>query len=918
VTASESPGGRKIDTPSPATAAPSAALSPHGRVYLTELPAEGLPLGPGIARRIERAFEKGHGHGLLHLGAVETGTDLPPTLAFWRRFGRLFMTRLCATPDLAAQHRTVDIPPPAEDLGLLAAAAPPMMGGEYLTGDVLLGLWSDVQAAFRAELAEADGGLGEWLGRCDRAWSLVGRVCLHLAENKRDEAAPFAFLATYATRVSDRARVQHVPLGRALQEYAGEQNRAALLNLLLPVQKAATQSAFLREFVDSGEVFHPLAWTPKEAYRFLRDIPVFESSGLVVRVPDWWNPRRPPRPQVSVAIGKKAASALSVDGLLDFSVAVTLDGEKISREEWERILASTDGLALVKGRWVEIDRQKLEAVLQHWKSVERHASRDGLSFVEGMRLLAGAAIAPGEEPGAPEAAAEWSKVIAGDWLARALEGLRAPDSLGPADPGAELRTALRPYQQVGVRWLWLLDTLGLGGCLADDMGLGKTVQVIALLLLLRRRPEPGTSLLVVPASLLANWKSELDRFAPTLRVLVAHPSAMPTAELAALPAKRSAEVDVVLTSYGSLLRVPWIAQRDWRLVVLDEAQAIKNPGAKQTRAAKKLRARTRLALTGTPIENRLSDLWSLFDFVCPGLLGSAQAFGRFAKRLDARQQNAYAPLRSLVRPYILRRLKSDKAVIADLPDKTEMRVFCGLTRTQAALYQQAVEALAERIAKLDGIGRRGTVLAFLMRFKQICNHPSQWLGDNAYGPADSGKFARLRELGEEIASRQEKALVFTQFREMTAPLAGFLGEVFGRQGLVLHGETPVGKRKGLVDAFQRDDGPPFFVLSLKAGGTGLNLTAAAHVIHFDRWWNPAVEDQATDRAYRIGQRKNVLVHKFVCRGTVEEKIDSLIEGKRGMAGEILAGGGEAILTELPSDELIRLVSLDIRSALAEG
>ncbi|MBI5488121.1 MAG: DEAD/DEAH box helicase [Deltaproteobacteria bacterium] len=896
----------------------AAALSPHGKVYLASSPSDGPPLGPAASRRIERAFEKGHGHGLLHLGAVETATELPPTLAFWRNVSRLFMTRLCAAPDLASNYRTVDLPPPDDELAPLADAAPPMTGGEYLTGEVLWSLWSDVSAAFRVEVAEAAGGLGEWLARCDRAWSLVGRVCLHLAENKRDPQAPFAFLATYATRVSDRARVQHVPLGRALQEYAGEQNRAALLNLLLPVQKAAAQSKLLRELVDSGEVFHPLAWTPRDAYRFLMDIPLFEASGLVVRVPDWWNPKRPPRPQVSVTVGKNAASSLGVDGLLDFSVALTLDGEPLSREEWERIAAATDGLALIKGKWVELDRQKLDAVLQHWKSVQRHAGRDGVSFVEALRLLAGAAITPGEEPGGPEAPAEWSKVIAGDWLARTLAGLRSPDGLGPADPGAELRTTLRPYQQVGVRWLWLLDALGLGGCLADDMGLGKTVQVIALLLLLRRRSPAGTSLLVLPASLLANWKSELDRFAPALRVLIAHPSAMPAKELAALPPARVAKVDVVLTSYGSLLRLPWLQEREWSVVVLDEAQAIKNPGAKQTRAAKKLRARTRLALTGTPLENRLSDLWSLFDFACPGLLGSAQAFGRFVKRLDARERDAYAPLRNLVRPYILRRLKTDKSVIADLPDKTELRAFCGLTRVQAALYQQAVDELAKRLDKVAGIERRGTVLAFLMRLKQICNHPSQWLGDNAYAPGDSGKFARLRELGEEIASRQEKALVFTQFREMTSPLLEFLQQVFGRPGLVLHGETPVGKRQGLVDAFQRDDGPPFFVLSLKAGGKGLNLTAASHVLHFDRWWNPAVEDQATDRAFRIGQQKNVLVHKFVCRGTVEEKIDSLIEGKRGLATEVLAGGGEPLLTELPDDELLRLVSLDIRSALAEG
>jgi non-specific serine/threonine protein kinase len=377
------------------------------------------------------------------------------------------------------------------------------------------------------------------------------------------------------------------------------------------------------------------------------------------------------------------------------------------------------------------------------------------------------------------------------------------------------------------------------------------------------------------------------------------------------------DIDVVITSYGSLLRVPWIAEIPWRLAVLDEAQAIKNPDAKQTRTVKKLKAQARLALTGTPVENRLGDLWSIFDFVNPGLLGTAKEFTSFAKRLAARPNASYEPLRELVRPYILRRLKTDKTVISDLPDKTEIKAYCPLSRHQAALYQQAVKELAEQLADASGIQRKGLVLSFLMRFKQICNHPSQWLGDGAWSEPDSGKLGRLREIAEVVAAKQEKMLVFTQFREMTAPLAAFLGSVFARPGLVLHGETEVKKRKDLVRRFQEDEGVGFFVLSLKAGGSGLNLTAASHVVHFDRWWNPAVENQATDRAFRIGQTKNVLVHKFVCRGTVEEKIDQMIESKRQLSQELLEGGAELQLTELKDDELLRLVALDINKALKE-
>jgi non-specific serine/threonine protein kinase len=378
------------------------------------------------------------------------------------------------------------------------------------------------------------------------------------------------------------------------------------------------------------------------------------------------------------------------------------------------------------------------------------------------------------------------------------------------------------------------------------------------------------------------------------------------------------DLDLVVTSYGSLLRIPWLMESAWNLVVLDEAQAIKNPAAKQTRAVKRLNARSRLALTGTPVENRLGDLWSIFDFINPGLLGSAKQFTQFSKRLADRTHNPYGPLRELVRPYILRRLKTDKTVISDLPEKTEVKAFCQLSRKQAVLYQDAVDELASRLSDAYGIARKGMVLSFLMRFKQICNHPSQWLRDGAWAEEESGKWARLREIAEVIAARQEKMLVFTQFHEVTAPLASFLATIFGRPGLVLHGETEVKKRQQLVGRFQEDESVGFFVLSLKAGGSGLNLTAASHVVHFDRWWNPAVENQATDRAFRIGQKKNVLVHKFVCRGTVEEKIDQLIESKQSLSEGLLEGGADRVLTELKDEELLKLVRLDLQIAMKEA
>jgi len=593
---------------------------------------------------------------------------------------------------------------------------------------------------------------------------------------------------------------------------------------------------------------------------------------------------------------------------------VTLDGETLSEREIATLLAGTESLVLLRGQWVEVDRERLERAMRQFHEAETLAARDGLTFAEAMRMLSGATVADGE---AEAAVADWSSVTAGPWLAETLQKLRAPEGTD-VDTGPALHGTLRPYQRAGVQWLHLLSGLGLGACLADDMGLGKTIQVLALLLAQQRHGAVRRpNLLVAPASLLANWAAEIEKFAPDLNAMIVHPSAMTAEQVKQFTPAQAVQLDLAITSYGSLLRISALAETEWRFAILDEAQAIKNPNAKQTRAAKALKATARIALTGTPVENHLGDLWSIFDFINPGLLGSARQFSRYAKGLTDREHNPYGPLRELVRPYILRRMKTDKAIISDLPDKTEVKAYCSLSRKQAALYEQAVQDLAKRLQDADGIERKGIVLAMLMRLKQICNHPSQWLNDNAWAEQDSGKLARLREISEVVASRQEKLLVFTQFREMTAPLATFLGGIFGRPGLVLHGETAVKHRRALVQTFQDDETVPFFVLSLKAGGSGLTLTAASHVVHFDRWWNPAVENQATDRAFRIGQKRNVLVHKFVCRGTVEEKIDALIDSKQTVSDELLSGAGEINLTEMQDAELLRMVALDLNAAMRE-
>ena len=892
-------------------------LTPQGRL-LAEAADDAPDLDRRTAARLADAFARGSGHGLLQLGAGEVGQILPPTFVWWRAFAARYVAALCLHgPATESGAALPEVPAPdAAERASQMLTAPMMPGAEYLTPDTLQALWDDTAAACAAALAAAQTDLQSFLKHLNPAWNLVGRVHFNLAENRRDADAPFAFMATYTTRLSAQAKAQHVPLGQALREYAGAANRERLLSLLLPMQRAAEKCAWLQPMIDAGEVFHPLRWTPQDASRFLASVPELEGAGVVVRMPAAWRASRPPRPQVTGTVGARKPSALGLDGLLDFRMSVTLDGEVLSEQEIASLLAGTDSLVLLRGQWVEVDRERLQRAMQQFNEAEQLAAQDSLTFAEAMRMLSRVSVAADTEE---VASPEWSRVTAGPWLAETLQALRTPDG-SDVDPGPALHGTLRPYQRAGVQWLHLLSGLGLGACLADDMGLGKTIQVLSLLLLERRRNKGapvGPSLLVAPASLLANWSAEIEKFAPELRTLIIHPSAMTTAQVKNFTPALTAGLDLALTTYGSLLRIPALKDSEWRFAILDEAQAIKNPGAKQTRAAKALRAQARIVLTGTPVENHLGDLWSIFDFINPGLLGSAKQFSRYAKGLADRTANPYGPLRELVRPYILRRMKSDKTIIADLPDKTEVKAYCNLSRLQAALYAQAVQDLQKALEQTDGIQRKGLVLAMLVRFKQICNHPSQWLNDSAWAEEDSGKLTRLREIGEVVVARQEKMLVFTQFREMTAPLAAFLGGVFGRPGLVLHGETPVRNRRALVQRFQEDEMVPFFVLSLKAGGTGLTLTAASHVVHFDRWWNPAVENQATDRAFRIGQKKNVLVHKFVCRGTVEEKIDRLIESKRDLSDELLAAGGEIRLTELKDEELLQLVSLDLHAAMKD-
>jgi non-specific serine/threonine protein kinase len=644
-----------------------------------------------------------------------------------------------------------------------------------------------------------------------------------------------------------------------------------------------------------------LALNTEEAHRFLSTAaPALGTAGFGVQLPGWWtkaSSRLGLRLTASTPVqpGRVDAgnAALGFDALAEFGYDMAVGGQALTAEELAELAETKAPMVRLRGQWVELDVRRLAAGL---KLVGR---REHATVGELLRLGLGIDTAP---DGLPVEGVE-----ADGWLGELLSG-RAEQRLSAIQTPESFCGQLRPYQSRGLSWLDFLHRAGLGGVLADDMGLGKTVQLLALL---AHDAGAGPSLLVCPMSLVGNWHREAARFTPHLRVHVHHGKERARGKRFT---DAVAAADLVVTTYALAARdASDLRKISWRRVVVDEAQAIKNAATKQATAIRSLPAATRIAVTGTPVENRLADLWSILEFVNPGLLGPAATFKKqYAEPIERHGDDLAAErMRRFTGPFILRRVKTDKSIIADLPDKLEMDVVCNLTAEQAALYQAVVDDMLERIEATDGIERRGLVLATMTKLKQVCNHPAHFLRDGSQLAGRSGKLECLDDILDEVLAVGEKALLFTQYAEFGALLRGHLAGRFGREVLFLHGGVAKPDRDEMVARFQADDAasPPIFVLSLKAGGTGLTLTAANHVVHVDRWWNPAVEDQATDRAFRIGQRRRVQVRKFVCAGTVEEKIAAMIHDKRGLAARIV-GTGEQWLTELSTGQLADLFRLE--------
>ena len=638
------------------------------------------------------------------------------------------------------------------------------------------------------------------------------------------------------------------------------------------------------------------------AYHFLcTAAPILDQAGFGVLLPSWWGRRR----KLGLAVSARTPvdgmvggiSKFSRDQLIDFCWELAVGEDTLTADEIAALAEAKSPLIRLRGKWVAVDPEQLRRGLDF---LAKNRSCQA-STAEVLALAAG-------HPADTDPPLEVISVRADGWLGELLSGTAA-QSLQPLAPPPEFAATLRPYQQRGLSWLAFLSSLGLGSCLADDMGLGKTVQLLALESA-QRHDEPGTAstLLLCPMSLVGNWQREAAKFAPALRVYPHHGPARLRGEALR---EHLANIDVVVTTYATATRdIDDLAGIRWNRVVLDEAQAVKNSLSRGAKAVRRLDGGHRVALTGTPVENRLGELWAIMDFLNPGLLGSSEVFRtRYAIPVEKYGQTEPAErLRRITRPYILRRLKTDPTIIDDLPEKIQIKQYCRLTTEQASLYQSIVDEMMEKIESTDGIERRGNVLATMAKLKQVCNHPAQLLHDRSPVGVRSGKVIRLEEILEEILAEGDRVLCFTQFTEFAEMLVPHLAARFEQDVLYLHGGTPKAGRDDMVARFQSGAGPSIFLLSLKAGGTGLNLTAANHVVHLDRWWNPAVENQATDRAFRIGQKRSVQVRKFICTGTVEEKIDDMIEEKKALA-DLVVGDGEGWLTELSAKDLRTLFSL---------
>ncbi|MCD7893070.1 MAG: DEAD/DEAH box helicase [Erysipelotrichaceae bacterium] len=835
--------------------------------------------------KLQKEFLEDKYQALYYFGFRDNLSKLSVSAHYLYMISDSFIKELTNQPQLEIARENIDLEIHEDTYDYLLDSIPFIVGNEYINREWLDHIFIKLAEIFASEIKDYSGSVQFYLTEKSQDLTVAHRIYFHLVDLE-DKDYPFAFMASYATKTNNK--IEHVPLKYALEEY--KDDRLKLISLLSCLNKVAEVSPLIAHFMETGEMFHPVKLTAKEAYELLLCVPEIEKCHVKCRVPNWWR-KKNSSISINVSIGDREPSTVGFNAILEMDARLAVNGQKLSDAEIEELLDHEEGLVWFKGQWVEINHHRLEELLEHVKEYDgtvtlKEAFQSQME-AEDIDVDDGVTISNGE------------------WLNNMVNNLRDPNRMNISEV-PHINATLRPYQQSGYTWLNYMNQFGFGACLADDMGLGKTLQVLTFLENMYEQNQNAHVLLIVPASLLGNWSKEIEKFVPDLNYYMAHGmnADFMSEEL------RKHQPFLVITTYAMASKIQYLNDITWDCLILDEAQAIKNPQTKQTRNIKKLNSKMRIAMTGTPIENELTNLWSLFDFLNKGLLGSSDDFKKFSKTLEYKPQNM-TKLRNMVSPFILRRVKTDKSIISDLPDKIEVIDHIDLTKKQQAYYQRLTKEVIDQINNSKtSFQRKGIILSALTKYKQICNHPDQYLHKTDYIARESGKFEMLKSICETIYTKRERVLVFTQYREICDYLSEYLETIFHKEGFVLHGGTPVRKRQEIVERFNSDEEYiPYIVLSLKAAGTGLNLIGANHVIHFDRWWNPAVENQASDRAFRIGQKKNVFVHKFVCNGTIEEKIDKMIELKQTLADEIITTDTKWI-TEMSNDELLNLLTLD--------
>ena len=761
---------------------------------------------------------------------------------------------------------------------------PLVLGSEFLNNQSINSYWSQMTDWLFRTIDKSNDSIEATLSSYLPSFNVADRTYFHLVETN-EEKYPFGFFTSYTTLINNK--VKHMPLSYALEEFKGKDKQ--LLHLLSVIFKASSKSKLLSNLIEEGQLFNPTYLKTDEAYDLLKNSQYFKECGIGFRFPSWWKKKN--KIHTSATIGNKMNRGISMKYLLSVDLNFVLENQTLSEKEIKELLEFEEGLINFKGKWIEIDHKALKKLLDSYKKFEEEYG-NGINFKDYLKLQ--------KQDNNEEEILDELEFNNGMWLEEFKSHTQKNCETLPLSNN--FNGILRKYQKDGYYWLNQMMSLGFGSCLADDMGLGKTVQILALISSLFDKNKIKNVLLVVPASLVGNWIAEKDKFTPSISIFVLKDKEELLKEM------DYSKKGLYITTYSMVDLRESIINQKWDVVILDEAQAIKNSNTKQSKAIKSLNCNNRIVMTGTPIENSLMDIWSLFDFINPGLLGNKNEFKKIISKTKDNPK-IYSSLRTVMEPFILRRLKTDRTIIKDLPKKIESDYYVELSKKQVLIYKKLNEQIEKSLLENEGIAKKGLILSSILKSKQICNHPSQFLKDDSFKEKDSGKFLALRQIVETVKEKKEKVLVFTQYKAMVKPLEQYLSSIFESEGLSIDGSVNSNERTKRVNSFNNDGNYPFMVITIKAGGTGLNLTSANHVIHFDRWWNPSVENQATDRAFRIGQKKVVNVYKFICSGTIEDKINEIILSKKELSTKIIGGGEESTvswITQMDNSELLEL------------